>query len=86
MKTSNRRQYTIRGVPDVVDRALRRKARSERKSLNEVAVEALHRHAGLDKASQVFADLDGLIGSWENDPGFDRALSEQDVVDDKLWR
>jgi hypothetical protein len=86
MKKSNWRQYTIRGVPNIVDRALRRKARSERKSLNEVAVEALHRHAGLDKTTEVFADLDGLIGSWENDPAFDRALAEQDLVDEKLWR
>ena len=33
-------QYTVRGVSEAVDEALRRRARREGKSLNEVTIEA----------------------------------------------
>jgi len=36
-------QYTIRNVPKTLDEALRRAAREQDKSLNEVAIEALAR-------------------------------------------
>jgi predicted HicB family RNase H-like nuclease len=38
-------QYTVRNIPEHVDRALRRKASEERKSLNEVLRDALIREA-----------------------------------------
>lgn len=38
-------QYTIRNVPDLLDAMLRRSAREQGKSLNEVAIEALVRGA-----------------------------------------
>ena len=34
-------QYTIRNIPDPLDAALRRSAREQGKSLNDVAIEAL---------------------------------------------
>ena len=40
-------QYTIRNVPVTLDEALRRAAREQDKSLNEVAIEALIRGAGV---------------------------------------
>jgi plasmid stability protein len=40
-------QYTIRNVPHTLDAALRRAAREQGKSLNEVAIEALARGAGI---------------------------------------
>ncbi len=43
-------QYTLRAVPHVIDRALRRRAKQEAKSLNTVAVEA--RARGLELAAQ----------------------------------
>ena len=44
-------QYTIRNVPESLDAALRQSARQKGKSLNEVAVEALARGAGLTESS-----------------------------------
>ena len=79
-------QYTIRKVPASVDRMLRERARTEGKSLNEAAIEALQAGLGLSEESVEFDDLDDLIGTWQHDPDTDQALADQDVVDPELWR
>ena len=86
MKRDARRQYTIRSVPSAVDRVLREQAKRQRKSLNEVALEALRRGVGFDTPEPVFDDLDDLAGTWEEDPDFEAVIKRQDVVDRKLWR
>jgi plasmid stability protein len=79
-------QYTIRNIPDLLDAALRRAAREKGKSLNEVAIEALARGAGLSELRYRQRDLGDIAGSWREDPAFDRAQAEQDTVDPELWR
>ena len=80
-------QYTVRDVPAHVDRALRRRASEEGKSLNQLLRDALAKEAGGDLASPVLHhDLDALAGTWDDDPDFDRALAEQDRVDEAMWR
>ncbi|MFN0125984.1 MAG: hypothetical protein ACKV19_04790 [Verrucomicrobiales bacterium] len=37
------KQYTIRAVPDLIDRSLRRLAKEQEKSLDSVAIETLAR-------------------------------------------
>lgn len=80
------RQYTIRAIPLAVDRALRKKAKVEDKSLNTVVVEALARGLELDAAPVEHTDLDFLIGSWQEDPAFDRAIADFERVDEEAWR
>lgn len=46
-------QYTIRKVPSLVDVALRRRAREQGRSLNEVVVEALARDTHFDALPQL---------------------------------
>ena len=80
-------QYTVRNVPEHVDRALRRKAGQERKSLNEILRDALIREAGVaEPATRLYTDLDALAGTWVDDPGFDEVLRAQDQIDESLWR
>ena len=79
-------QYTIRAVPDEVDRALRRRARRESKSLNAVVIDALIRGLELDAAPARHTDLDHLVGTWQDDPDFDRAVAEFERVDDESWK
>lgn len=80
-------QYTVRNIPAHVDRALRRKAARERKSLNEVLRHALVRDADVDHpAVRLYTDLDALAGAWISDPGFDEVIRAQDQVDESLWR
>ena len=79
-------QHTLRKVPPQVDAELRRRAVEERKSLNEVALQALERGLGLSDQPIRYRDLDDLAGTWVDDPEFDRALEEMDQVDPELWQ
>lgn len=80
------RQYTIRAVPEEVDRALRQRARREARSLNAVVVEALARGLELEAEPVRHTDLDDLIGTWQEDPDFDRAVADFERVDDDAWK
>ncbi|MFT4589681.1 MAG: hypothetical protein ACI9VS_002456 [Candidatus Binatia bacterium] len=82
------RQYTIRTVPAPIDRALRQRARQEAKSLNTVALEALARGLELELDAQPaeHTDLDALVGSWQEDKAFDRAVADFERVDEDAWK
>jgi hypothetical protein len=86
MRNSQRRQYTVRGVPKRVDAALRKKATQEGVSLNAAALEALARGLGLADEPIVHRDLDDIAGTWVDDPAFDAAIRAMDTVDPDLWR
>jgi plasmid stability protein len=79
-------QYTIRNIPGTLDEALRRAARERGKSLNEVAVEALARGAGVTGERRRQRDLGDIAGTWRKDPAFDSALAAQDTIDEEMWR
>jgi hypothetical protein len=79
-------QYTLRKVPREVDKALRQKAKQEGKSLNQVAVEALARGANVDAVRPKFRSLDFAIGTWVEDPEFDKAIEEQRQIDPEMWK
>lgn len=81
----SRHQYTIRGVPDHIDKAVREKAATYGQSLNTVALEALERGLGLSAEATRYHDLDRLSGSWVEDLEFDRAIEQMDVIDDEKW-
>jgi plasmid stability protein len=79
-------QYTIRNIPDYLDSALRAAAREQGKSLNEIAVQALVRGAGLDGQRIRRRDLSDMVGTWEEDRAFDEAIAEQDTIDAEMWK
>lgn len=78
-------QYTIRGVPRSVDRALRKRADDQGRSLNAILLEVLTDAAAVAKAPRVHDDLDHLIGTWVHDPETERALADQRKVDPRDW-
>jgi plasmid stability protein len=78
-------QYTIRNVPETLDQALRRAARERGKSLNEVAIEALARGAGVTQDRSRQRDLHDIAGTWRKDAAFEEALAAQDTVDEEMW-
>jgi hypothetical protein len=86
MRRTEKEQLTIRSVPRTVGTRLRERARREGKSLNTAAVGALIRGIGLPDLEGRFTDLDDLVGSWIDDPGFDHAIEEMDSVDPDLWK
>ena len=79
-------QYTIRNIPNYLDATLRDAARREGKSLNETAVAALVRGAGLAERERVKRDLSDIAGTWQEDPAFDNAIAEQQKIDEAMWR
>jgi hypothetical protein len=79
-------QYTIRNVPEILDEALRRAAHERGKSLNEVALEALARGAGVAGKRSRQRDLGDVASTWRKDPAFDSALAAQDTVDEEMWQ
>jgi plasmid stability protein len=79
-------QYTVRQVPAELDRALRRRARREGKSLNEVTVEALREAVGLAEVRVKRRSLADLVGTWQEDPEFDAAVADQRRIDADLWK
>lgn len=76
-------QYTIRGVPLEVDRALRRKAKQRKQSLNQVILEELIAGAVGRKTRADFSDL---VGQWVPDSGFDEILAAQRQIDFDKWK
>jgi hypothetical protein len=84
---SNQRQYTIRNIPDRVDRVLKKRARETGKSFNQTALEALIEGAGED-ARQVKRDFSYIIGSLSEAEAerMEEEISAQRRVDPELWK
>lgn len=79
-------QYTIRNIPKTLDAMLRERARKDGRSLNETVIQTLARAMGFSKEPVRHRDLSSLAGSWIEDPEFDRAIADQDRIDEDLWR
>lgn len=79
-------QYSLRGIAPELDEALRARARAEGKSLNAVALEALAEGAGLGEAAVVRRDLSDVAGTWRKDKAVEKALSDQNRIDEALWK
>lgn len=79
-------QYTIRGIPELVDNALRARARAAGKSLNEAAIDALAEGSGTAGSRRKRRDLGDIAKTWKADKAVDAALADQDRVDEDLWR
>lgn len=80
------RQYTIRNVPDNVDRRLRRKAKETGRSFNQIALEALTVGAGESLAPK--RDLSEIVGSLSKKEaeGIDAEIRLQRQIDPELWK
>jgi hypothetical protein len=76
------KQYTIRGIPREVDRALRQKAARQKRSLNQVIVEELTQAAIGAKRK---TDLSDVTGGWIPDPAFDKIIASQRQIDRDRW-
>lgn len=79
-------QYTLRGVPPDLDRAIRKRAAETGASVNQASLDLL-RH-GLEQ-TRLYQDLDFVSGSWvsdgDQDAAFEESLNEQRKIDSALW-
>ena len=76
-------QYTVRGVPKDVDRALRKKAAKQKLSLNQVIIAEL---AAATTGLRKRADFSDLVGQWTPDPAFDEVIASQRQIDADKWK
>jgi plasmid stability protein len=79
-------QYTIRNIPVNIDRALRDRATSSGKSLNEVTLEALA--SGVGETAKPKRDLTYMIGtmSAKEASQLQHEISNQRKIDADLWK
>jgi len=78
------RQLTIRGVSDELGRRLARVSRERGQSVNSTALEILQAAVGIDQRRGRLARYATWSAAERAD--FDRALRDQRVIDDELWR
>ena len=78
--------YTIRNVPEALDRELCERAKRKGISLNAAVIETIKRGLGLADTEIIYDDLDDLIGTWKSDHRFDCAIAKQDLVDTDAWQ
>jgi plasmid stability protein len=81
---------TVRNLPPDVAKAIRRKAREERLSLNQVVIKLLEEATGTTRKPSkrlVHHDLDRFFGTWtsEEADAFDQALRKQRQIDPEMW-
>ena len=75
-------QYTIRNIPEPVDKVLRQKARDQGKSFNQTVVETLEK--ATVKPKSIAGELGWFIGSGTIDKEFDEAMTWLDSLPNKL--
>ncbi|RYD88016.1 MAG: hypothetical protein EOP50_19785 [Sphingobacteriales bacterium] len=78
-------QYTIRGVPENVDTALREEAALCGKSLNSLIIEKLAGEAYPVGGVSKHSDLEGFAGCMPPDADLEEALAEQRRIDPADW-
>lgn len=81
---------TLRNLPPNLDRAIRKRARGQRMSVNKAVIGLLEDHLTQDKRTRVelHHDLDDLCGVWteQDAAAFDRVLAKQRAIDRTLWK
>ena len=82
MKT---KQYTIRNIPEPVDRYLRKRAKLSGQSLNQVVIEELSEKAGVGRQG-LLESLDWFIGNGSIGDDVLHALEEEDKIQKNLAR
>ena len=81
---------TLRNLPPDLDKAIRKRARGKRMSVNKAVIGLLEAHLTQDKRkrAELYHDLDDLCGSWTEDAAaaFDRVLAKQRTIDQDVWK
>jgi hypothetical protein len=82
---------TLRNLPPEIARAVQRRAKEKRTSINKAVIDLLEESAGTrahTPAPVRYHDLDHLAGTWtENEAAaFETLLTEQRRIDPELWK
>lgn len=82
---------TVRGIPDEIEKKLRKDSKKKGVSLNKALISLLEKSIGITKEGKripFYHDLDHLCGIWEKDEAevFNKNLELQRKVDEDLWK
>lgn len=82
---------SIRGVDEQLSAILKQKARASKKSLNQLVLDILRQHAGLEKEKRFtreYDDLDNLFGRWSEQEFLEiqGQIDSQRKIDEELWK
>jgi hypothetical protein len=82
---------TLRNLPPEIARAVHRRAKQKKTSVNTAVIDLLEESAGTRAHTSVpvrYHDLDHLAGTWtENEAAaFETLLTEQRRIDPELWK
>ena len=79
-------QISIRGLEPEVERQIRRIARENRTSINQVVREILHKQ--FEKNRSPAASLKDLAGGWtpEDAEEFCRSIQSCEQIDEAMWK
>ena len=86
------RQITLRGIPDEIEKMIKKEAERKGLSFNKAFISLLERATGLrtkeKKKKNLYHDLDYLSGIWAKEEAetFQRNLEFQRVIDEELWK
>lgn len=79
-------QVTIRGIDPEVEKEIRKIARENGKSINQVIKEIIHKE--FKGRSAPASSLKKLAGGWDNDQAaeFYRAIESCEKIDEEMWK
>jgi hypothetical protein len=86
------KQLTIRGIPDEVERAIRKEAGKKGVSLNKAALAVLERAGGASRRGKrkanLYHDLDHLCGIWNKKQAdeMEKHAALHREIDEALWK
>lgn len=86
------KQITIRGIPDEIERVIKKEAKTKGLSLNKAFISLLEKATGVKEKGKIketfYHDLDHLSGLWtkEDAKTFERNLEFQRKIDEGLWK
>jgi hypothetical protein len=79
-------QYTIRNIPPVVDRVIRKRAQQSGRSFNQTVVDLLSLQTLGTTELPVDNNFEWLFGKNTLDESFDEAIEELSQADKSIWQ
>lgn len=81
-------QFTLRNVPEELERKIRREARQRKTSINKTVKELLGEILGVGASRGKKRDLSDFAGSWSEEEAreFEKATELFNRIDEELWK